>query len=124
MARVLVAEDDPDIQQLVMYKLGRSGFETMAVADGAAALAAVRRFRPDAVLVDVRMPGINGIELCRELRRTPVTAKLPIVMISAQGRPQDRELAYAAGCDDYLVKPFSPRDLVERVQKLLVEVRA
>ncbi|GAB7047019.1 response regulator transcription factor [Catenuloplanes indicus] len=124
MARVLVAEDDPDIQQLVMYKLDRSGFEAMAVSDGVAALAAVRQFRPHAVLIDVRMPGINGIELCRELRRSPDTAKLPIVMISAQGRPQDRELAYAAGCDDYVIKPFSPRELVERVQKLLVEVRA
>ncbi|GAB7044347.1 MULTISPECIES: response regulator transcription factor [Catenuloplanes] len=124
MARVLVAEDDPDIQQLVMYKLGRSGFEAMAVSDGRAALAAVRQFRPHAVLIDVRMPGLNGIELCRELRRSPDTAKLPIVMISAQGRPQDRELAYAAGCDDYVIKPFSPKELVDRVQKLLVEVRA
>ncbi|WP_033340509.1 response regulator transcription factor [Catenuloplanes japonicus] len=124
MARVLVAEDDPDIQQLVMYKLKRSGFEAMAVADGLAALAAVRQFRPHAVLIDVRMPGLDGIELCRELRAAPDTAKLPIVMISAQGRPQDRELAFAAGCDDYVVKPFSPKELVERVQQLLVEVRA
>jgi DNA-binding response OmpR family regulator len=124
MARVLVAEDDTDIQQLVMYKLQRSGFESMAVSDGLAALAAVRQFRPHALLIDVRMPGLDGIELCRELRASPDTAKLPIVMISAQGRPQDRELAFAAGCNDYVVKPFSPRELVERVQKLLVEVRA
>ena len=124
MARVLVAEDDPDIAQLVMYKLDRSGFETTAVSDGVAALAAVRRFRPHVVLIDVRMPGLNGIELCRELRASAGTAKLPIVMISAQGRPQDREQAYAAGADDYLVKPFSPKELVDRVQRLLVEVRA
>jgi DNA-binding response OmpR family regulator len=124
MARVLVAEDDPDILQLVVYKLKRSGFEAMAAPDGLTALAAIRRFRPHAVLIDVRMPGLDGIELCRELRASPDTAKLPIVMISAQGRPQDRELAFAAGCDDYVVKPFSPRELVERVQQLLVEVRA
>ncbi|MDR7277838.1 response regulator transcription factor [Catenuloplanes atrovinosus] len=124
MARVLVAEDDPDIRQLVSYKLDRFGFETMAVSDGVAALAAIRRFRPHAVLIDVRMPGLSGIEVCRELRQSPDTAKVAVIMISAQGRPQDRELAYAAGCDDYVVKPFSPKELVERVQRLMVEVRA
>ncbi|MFI5838093.1 response regulator transcription factor [Catenuloplanes sp. NPDC051500] len=124
MARVLVAEDDPDILQLLIYKLKGSGFEAMAASDGRTALAAIRQFRPHAVLIDVRMPGLDGIELCRELRASPGTAKLPIVMISAQGRPQDRELAFAAGADDYVIKPFSPRELVARVQQLLVEVRA
>lgn len=124
MSRVLVAEDDPDIQHLLAYKLNRAGFEVLALGDGIAAMASVRQFRPDVMILDVRLPGMSGLDICRDLRDAPDTAKLPIVMISAQGRPQDREAAYAVGCDDYVIKPFSPRALVERVQRLTVEVRA
>lgn len=119
MSTILLAEDDPDILHMVAYKLRRAGFEVIETTDGLAALAACRREPPDLVLLDVRMPRMDGIAVCRELRDGPRTADLPIVMLTARAREQDRELALAAGATDYVVKPFSPRALVERVEAVL-----
>jgi len=119
MSTILLAEDDPDILHMVAYKLRRAGFEVIETTDGLAALDACRRERPDLVLLDVRMPRLDGIAVCRELRAGPRTGDLPIVMLTARAREQDRELALAAGATDYVVKPFSPRALVERVEAVL-----
>ena len=119
MSTILLAEDDPDILHMVAYKLRRAGFEVVETTDGLAALDACRRDPPDLVLLDVRMPRMDGIAVCRELRAGPRTGDVPIVMLSARARDQDRELAYAAGATDYVVKPFSPRALVERVEAVL-----
>ena len=119
MSRILLAEDDPDIMHMVAYKLRRAGFEVVEVVDGPAALDACLRDPPDLVLLDVRMPRMDGIAVCRELRAGPRTGRLPIIMLTARARPQDREQAFAAGATDYVVKPFSPRALVERVEGVL-----
>ena len=119
MSTILLAEDDPDIRHMVAYKLGRAGFEVIEVVDGLAALDACLRDPPDLVLLDVRMPRMDGIAVCRELRAGPRTGGVPIIMLSARARPQDREQAFAAGATDYVVKPFSPRALVERVEATL-----
>ena len=122
MSRILLAEDDPDIRHLVTVKLERAGFAVIAVEDGYAALAATHRETPDLILLDVRMPRISGIEVCRELRADRRTVAVPIIMLTARARPQDLEQAYAAGATDYVVKPFSPRELLERVESVLARV--
>jgi two-component system phosphate regulon response regulator PhoB len=122
MSTVLLVEDDPDIRHLVSYKLTRGGFDVIEAADGVTALHEARRRPPDLVILDVRMPRMSGLEVCREMRATPQTADVPILMLTARARTQDLEQAYAAGATDYVVKPFSPRALQERVESLLLKV--
>jgi two-component system phosphate regulon response regulator PhoB len=122
MSAVLLVEDDPDIRHLVSYKLTRSGLDVVEAADGRTALDLARRDPPDLIILDVRMPGMSGLEVCRELRAGPRTARLPIIMLTASAHPQDREQAFAAGATDYVVKPFSPRALLEHVEAVLQRV--
>jgi two-component system phosphate regulon response regulator PhoB len=122
MSTILLAEDDPDIRHLVSYKLIKSGFDVVEAADGRAALQAARHQPPDLVLLDVRMPYLSGLDVCRELRGGPRTTNVPIIILTARSRPQDIEQAYAAGATDYVVKPFSPRELVLRVESVLARV--
>jgi len=122
MSTILLVEDDPDIRHLVSYKLTRGGFDVIAVADGPTALRAARQHPPDLVLLDVRMPRMSGLEVCRELRAGPLGLTVPIIMLTARSRPQDLEQGYAAGATDYIVKPFSPRDLLHRVETALARV--
>ncbi|GAA3351599.1 hypothetical protein GCM10020358_81890 [Amorphoplanes nipponensis] len=122
MSTILLVEDDPDIRHLVSYKLTRGGFTVVAAADGVAALRAARENPPDLVLLDVRMPRMSGIEVCRELRAGPLPPTVPIIMLTARSRPQDLEQGYAAGATEYIVKPFSPRDLLLRVEAALARV--
>ena len=122
MSTILLVEDDPDIRELVAYKLNRSGFEVIEAADGLAALQAARSRRPDAVVLDMGLPRLSGIDVCRELRAAPATAAVPIIMLTGAVRLQELEQAYAAGASDYLVKPFSPRELQRRVEAALVGV--
>ena len=119
MSTVLLVEDDPDIRHLVSGKLSRGGFVVLEAADGRTALDVARRTPPDLVLLDVRMPHKSGLEVCRELRDCPGTADVPIIMLTARARQQDIEQAYAAGATDYVVKPFSPRGLLEQVEAAL-----
>ena len=122
MSTILLVEDDPDIRHLVSYKLTKGGFDVVEAADGVAALHEARCRRPDLVILDVRMPRMSGLEVCREMRAIPQTADVPILMLTARARTQDLEQAYAAGATDYVVKPFSPRALQERVESLLLKV--
>jgi two-component system, OmpR family, phosphate regulon response regulator PhoB len=122
MSTILLVEDDPDIRHLVSYKLVRGGFDVIEAADGVAALHEARRHAPDLVILDVRMPRMSGLEVCRELRAGALTADVPIIMLTARARQQDLEQAFAAGATDYVVKPFSPRALQERVESLLLKV--
>lgn len=122
MSTILLAEDDPDIRRLVSFKLDRAGFDVVAVEDGSAALDEARRHPPDLVILDVWMPRMSGIDVCRELRAGAGTARVPIIMLTARARPQDLELAYAAGANDYMIKPFTPRELLERVETVLARV--
>jgi two-component system phosphate regulon response regulator PhoB len=122
MSTILLVEDDPDIRHLVSYKLSRGGFRVIEADDGLTALREAHRDPPDLVILDVRMPRMSGLDVCRELRASPRTARVPIIMLTARARPQDLEQAYAAGATDYVVKPFSPRALLERVENTLARV--
>jgi two-component system, OmpR family, phosphate regulon response regulator PhoB len=122
MSTVLLVEDDPDIRHLVSYKLTKSGFDVVEAADGLAAMQAARQKAPDLVILDVRMPRMSGLDVCRELRAGPLTGTVPIIMLTARARPQDLEQAYAAGATDYVVKPFSPRVLLQHVESALEKV--
>ena len=116
MARVLVVDDDPTVREVVIDYLRAAGHEVSEAVDGAAALEAVRGAGPDLVVLDVMMPGIDGLEVCRRLRRQ---GDVPIVLLTALGSEQDRVVGLEIGADDYVTKPFSPRELVLRVDSIL-----
>jgi DNA-binding response OmpR family regulator len=125
MTRVLVADDDPDIRELVRFKLEQGGHEVTTVADGDAALEAARANGPYAlILLDVMMPRRTGIEVCEALRADPTMRAVPILLLTAKAQEADVERGFAAGADDYIVKPFSPRELSSRVTAALARSRA
>jgi DNA-binding response OmpR family regulator len=125
MPRVLVADDDPDIRELVKFKLEQGGHDVTTVGDGEAALAAVRADGPFAlILLDVMMPRLTGIEVCEALRSDAATRSIPILLLTAKAQEADVEHGFAAGADDYIVKPFSPRELSSRVNAALARSRA
>ncbi|MFI5840026.1 response regulator transcription factor [Catenuloplanes sp. NPDC051500] len=115
--RVLVVDDDPTVSDVVRRYLEQAGCEVRLAADGAAGLAAIAAQRPDLVVLDLMMPGIDGIEVCRVLRRQ--LPDLPVVMLTALGEEADRVLGLEVGADDYVTKPFSPRELVLRIRSVL-----
>lgn len=119
MTTVLLADDDRDIRDLVAFKLAQEGFEVVATENGVAALAAMRTRRPDLVLLDVMMPGMTGIDVCREVRRDPGLTDVPIILLTAKAQESDVQQGFGAGADDYVVKPFSPRELVVRCRAVL-----
>ena len=116
---ILVADDNADILELVKAVLERSGYEVVAVSDGAQALASVDERKPDLAVLDITMPGINGLEVLRRLRADTRTSGLPVVLLSAQVQEADVDRGFATGASAYLKKPFSPRELTERVADLL-----
>jgi DNA-binding response OmpR family regulator len=115
--RVLVVDDDPTVSDVVRRYLEQDGCEVRLAADGADGLAAIAAERPDLVVLDLMMPGIDGIEVCRRVRRQ--LPDLPVVMLTALGEEADRVLGLEVGADDYLTKPFSPRELVLRIRSVL-----
>jgi phosphate regulon transcriptional regulator PhoB len=118
-SRVLIVEDEPDIRELVVHHLKREGYQVSAAASGEEALRQVQALPPDLVLLDLMMPAMDGLEVCRRLRQDPATASLPIVMLTAKGDEIDRVLGLEIGADDYVVKPFSPKELLARVRAVL-----
>ncbi|HET6626456.1 MAG TPA: response regulator [Nocardioidaceae bacterium] len=119
MARIVVADDDADIRELVAFKLEQGGHDVVVVGDGAAAVEACRDQVPDVVLLDVMMPGTNGLDACRALRRDPALATVPVILLTARARDVEIATGFEAGADDYVVKPFSPRELADRVDAVL-----
>ncbi|MGH7407001.1 MAG: response regulator [Candidatus Methylomirabilales bacterium] len=117
--RVLVVDDEKDIVELVRYHLEKEGFQCLPAGDGPAALRLARQHRPDLLILDLMLPGLDGLEVCRQLRRDPATARLPILMLTAKAEEVDRVVGLEVGADDYVVKPFSPRELVARVKAIL-----
>src|SRR5262249_6843651 len=115
--RVLVVDDDPTVSDVMRRYLERAGFEGSMAADGLTALAAYDKYQPDLVVLDLMLPGIDGLEVCRRLRAKSST--VPIIMLTALGEESDRVLGLQLGADDYVTKPFSPRELVLRVQSVL-----
>lgn len=121
MATVLLAEDDRDVRHLIVCRLERSGHTVLPAADGLSVLAAARRERVDAALLDVGLPGLSGLEVCRALRDEPTLARIPILLVTARAAEADVVAGLAAGADDYVIKPFSPRRLIARMEALLAE---
>ncbi len=119
VARILVADDDVDIRELVEFKLSTLGHEIVTVADGAAAVDACKQGRPDLAVLDVMMPGVSGLDAIRQIRADPSLADLPIILLTARAQESDFETGFDSGADDYITKPFSPRELAARVQALL-----
>ena len=116
---ILVVDDEADLVELVSYNLKKEGFQGDSAADGETALVKVRQGKYNLLVLDLMLPGIQGIELCRILRNDPKTAILPIIMLTAKGEEVDRILGLEMGADDYMAKPFSPRELVARVKAVL-----
>jgi two-component system alkaline phosphatase synthesis response regulator PhoP len=118
-ARILAVDDEPDLIDLIQYHLIRAGHEVTTASNGWEAIHAIRQRRPDLILLDLMLPDLDGFGVCEILRRDPLTATIPIVIISAWASPDSRNLGLELGALDYLTKPFSPQDLVERVNHLL-----
>jgi DNA-binding response OmpR family regulator len=120
--KILIIEDEQDILDLVRHYLEKEGFRTRTAKDGAAGLDAVRQERPDLIVLDLMLPGMDGLELCKKLRADPATTLTPVIMLTAKAEETDRIVGLELGADDYLVKPFSPKELVARVKALLRRV--
>ena len=123
MARILVADDDVDIRELVEFKLSTMGHEIVAVGDGAAAIDACLAQKPDLAVLDVMMPGVSGLDAIHAIRADPTLADLPVILLTARAQESDVETGFDSGADDYITKPFSPRELASRVQALLSRSR-
>lgn len=117
--KVLVVDDEKDITALVAYHLEREGFRVLQAHDGLQALELVKRERPSLLVLDLMLPHLSGLDLCRRLRKEPDTARLPILMLTAKAEETDKVLGLELGGDDYLTKPFGPRELVARVKALI-----
>jgi DNA-binding response OmpR family regulator len=124
MSTILVADDDRDIRDLVIFKLRQAGHDVSSADDGATALDAIRALRPELVILDVMMPGLSGVDVTRELRDDPDLAATRIILLTARAQEADVQAGFAVGADDYVVKPFSPRELQSRVAALLARARA
>ena len=121
--RILIAEDDPDIAGLVSHYLQKSGWETRVEASGDMALAYVRAHTVDLVVLDLMLPGMSGLEVCRALRADPKSAAVPIIMLTARSEEGDRIAGLEMGADDYIAKPFSPNELVARIRAVMRRTR-
>ena len=124
MGTILIVEDERDIADLVKYHLEKAGLPARVVADGKQALDLIARDHPDLVILDLMLPGMDGLEVCRRLRGSPATLAIPIIMLTARAEEIDRILGLEMGADDYVPKPFSPRELVARVKAVLRRVAA
>ena len=123
-ARIQVIEDDKDIVELLRYNLEKDHFQVTAAGDGLSGLSQVKRAPPQLLILDLMLPGLSGLEVCKEIRRDVRLNRLPILMLTARGEEADRVIGLELGADDYVVKPFSPRELIARVKALLRRVQS
>jgi DNA-binding response OmpR family regulator len=122
--RILVVDDEPDALEVLGFKLKEAGFAPLFAKDGNRAIAAAREERPALIVLDLMLPEVDGLEVCKILRRDPSTAMIPILMLTARAAEMDRVIGLELGADDYVTKPFSPRELVLRIKKLLARVKS
>jgi len=122
--KILLVDDEPDALEVLGFKLREAGFSPLFATDGLKALAAVRAERPDLVVLDLMLPELDGLEVCKILRRDPATAAIPVLMLTAKAAEVDRIVGLELGADDYVTKPYSPRELVLRIRKLLKRSQA
>lgn len=121
MAKILIAEDEPDIRELITFTLKFAGHEVLPTANGEEALQRTREELPDLVMLDVRMPRLTGYEVCRELKADPKTQQIPVIFLSAKGQESEIQTGLDAGATDYILKPFSPDFVVERIHEILAQ---
>jgi len=114
--KILIVEDDRDISELVSYNLQREGYETTCLYDGGHAIEFVRKRRPDLMILDLMLPQVDGLEICRTLKDDPATRSIPIIMLTAKSEEEDVMIGLQMGADDYIPKPFSPQVLVARIK--------
>jgi two-component system phosphate regulon response regulator PhoB len=117
--KILVVDDEPEAVELIEFNLKQTGFDVLTAADGAEALKKAHGAVPSLIVLDLMLPEIDGLEVCKMLRRDPATAAIPIVMVTAKAAEIDRILGLELGADDYITKPFSPRELVLRIKRIL-----
>ena len=122
--KILLVDDEPDALEVLGFRLREAGFTPILAKDGARAITAARDERPALIVLDVMLPEVDGLEVCKILRRDPATAAIPILMLTARAAEMDRVLGLELGADDYVTKPFSPRELVLRIRKLLARAKA
>src|SRR3989442_4042664 len=120
MPKILVVDDEPDAVELIDFNLKAPSFEVVTAADGNEALKKARASLPDLIVLDLMLPEVDALEVCKRLRSAPATAAIPIVMVTAKAAEIDRVLGLELGADDYITKPFSPRELILRVKKILL----
>jgi len=121
-SRILVVEDDDDIAQLLAITMKKAGFDVAISDNGYEALNLIRKHPPDLLILDLMIPGIDGLEVCKAMKRDPRTAAVPVLIVTARGEEIDRIIGLELGADDYVVKPFSPRELLLRVRGILLRV--
>lgn len=122
--KILVVDDEPDALEILGFKLKEAGYVPLFAKDGARAIATARDERPALIVLDLMLPEVDGLEVCKILRRDPITAAIPVLMLTARAAEMDRVLGLELGADDYVTKPFSPRELVLRIKKLLGRAKA
>jgi DNA-binding response OmpR family regulator len=122
--KILVVDDEPDALEVLAFKLKEAGYLPLLARDGARALALAREEQPAVVILDLMLPEVDGLEVCKLLRREPRTATIPVIMLTARAAEMDRVIGLELGADDYVTKPFSPRELMLRVRRLLERSRA
>ena len=121
--KILVVDDEPDALEVIAFKLKEAGYVPLTAADGHRAVELVREERPALVVLDLMLPKLDGLEVCKILRRDPATAGIPIIMLTARAAEMDRIVGLELGADDYVTKPFSPRELVLRIKKVLTRTQ-
>jgi phosphate regulon transcriptional regulator PhoB len=117
--KILIVEDDPDISEMITYNLEREGYKTVSVGNGEEAVARVAKDRPELIILDIMLPGMDGLEVCRTLKQRESTEEIPIIILSARSQETDKVVGLELGADDYITKPFSPRELVARIRAVL-----
>ncbi len=121
---ILIIDDEPDILRLLDYNLTKADYAVLTAKDGESGLAVARKHSPDAILLDVMMPGLDGLEVCKRLRADPSTSRIPIIILTAKAEEGDRVVGLELGADDYMTKPFGVRELLARVKALLRRAQA
>lgn len=117
--KILVVDDEVYILHILDFSLGAEGYEVITAADGEEAIDRARVEKPDLVVLDIMMPKVDGFEACRRLKGDPETSQIPVILLTAKGREVDRQMGMEVGADDYIVKPFSPTKLIEKIGSFL-----
>ena len=118
--KILVVDDEINITQILEFSIGSEGYQVITASNGEEAIDVAKREQPNLIILDIMMPKIDGYEACRIIKANPLTKNIPVILLTAKGRDIDKRLGYEVGATDYIIKPFSPTQLIERIQELLV----